>query len=60
MNYSNDAMSRLIGLSSRFMLNIPIVGVLLRLWGVQSVDAKNLKKLMTQKQNIGLLPGGFE
>lgn len=59
MNYSNDAMSRFVGLSSRFMLNIPIVGILLRLWGVESVDAKNLKRLMINKKNIGLLPGGF-
>jgi len=39
MNYHNDdAISRMVGLSSRFMLNMPITGLLLRLWGVQAVN----------------------
>ena len=59
MNYSDDTMSGFIGLSSRLSHYFPIVGVILRLWGVQSVDAKNLKKLMADRKNIGILPGGF-
>lgn len=59
MNYHNDALSRCIGLGSRFILNMPITGLLLKLWGVQSVDPKNLKRLMLSKRNIGILPGGF-
>ena len=61
MNYhNNDALSRCIGLGSRFILNMPITGLLLRLWGVQSVDPNNLKRLLSEKKNVGLLPGGFE
>lgn len=61
MNYQpHDALSRMVGLGSRFILNMPITGLLLRLWGVQSVDPSNLKRLMTKGQNVGLLPGGFE
>jgi hypothetical protein len=48
------------GLSSRFMLNMPITGLLLKLWGVQAVNPENLKNLMSKNRNIGLLPGGFE
>jgi hypothetical protein len=60
MNYHNyDAMSRMTGLSSRFMLNMPITGLLLKLWGVQAVNPQNLKQLMSKNKNIGLLPGGF-
>jgi hypothetical protein len=61
MNYhNNDAMSKISGLSSRFMLNMPVTGLLLRLWGVQAVNPQNLKQLMSNGKNIGLLPGGFE
>ena len=56
----HDALSRMVGLGSRFILNMPITGLLLRLWGVQAVDPSNLKRLMTKGQNVGLLPGGFE
>jgi hypothetical protein len=60
MNYNgNDAMSRMVGLGSRFILNMPITGLILKLWGVQSVDSKNLVSLMEKRQNVGLLPGGF-
>ena len=61
MNYQkHDALSRMVGLGSRFILNMPITGLLLRLWGVQAVDPSNLKRLMQKGQNVGLLPGGFE
>ncbi len=60
MNYDNNAMSRMVGLGSRFILNMPVTGLLLRLWGVQAVDPGNLKRLMGNGQNVGLLPGGFE
>lgn len=60
MNYqAHDAMSRMVGLGSRFILNMPITGLLLRLWGVQAVDPNNLKRLMLKGDNVGLLPGGF-
>lgn len=60
MNYNNhDALSNMVGVGSRFILNMPITGLLLRLWGVQAVDPSNIKKLMSNGQNVGLLPGGF-
>ena len=50
----------MIQLGSRFILNLPWVGGFLRLWGVESVHAKNMNRLMAERRNIGLLPGGFE
>ena len=47
-------------LSSRAMLSFPFIGGLLRLWGVESVDKSNLLRLMKQKKDIGIVPGGFE
>ncbi len=61
MNYQeNDVISNMVGLGSRFILNTPIIGLLLRLWGVQAVDPSNLKRLLSSNRNVGLLPGGFE
>ncbi len=60
MNYSSGPMSKMVVLSSRAMLNLPIVGLLLRLWGVEAVDHKNLKRLMKRGENVSLYPGGFE
>ena len=42
------------------MLNFPFIGGLLRLWGVQSVDKANFIRLINQKKDIGIVPGGFE
>lgn len=42
------------------MLVIPFVGFFLRLWGVDSVDGGNIKKLMKSGKNIAIVPGGFE
>jgi hypothetical protein len=49
----------MVGLSSRFILNFPFVGAILKLWGVQAVNPTNLKRLMQEGKHIGLLPGGF-
>jgi len=46
MNFDNGPMKNMVGLASRFMLNLPLGGLIIRLWGVQAVNAKNLKKLM--------------
>jgi 2-acylglycerol O-acyltransferase 2 len=51
--------SSLIGLSSRFALNFPITGLVLKLWGIEAVNHRNLGSLMKKGKNIGLLPGGF-
>lgn len=61
MNCTGEGpLSNIIGLSSRFILNFPFSGALLKLWGFQAVNHKNLKKLMGEGHNIGMLPGGFE
>jgi hypothetical protein len=52
--------SHMIVLSSDFALNVPILGALLKIWGVGSASNSNVKKLMKEGKNIGVLPGGFE
>jgi len=47
-------------LGSRFILNSPIYGLLMRLWGVEGVHSGNMHRLMRANKNIGLIPGGFE
>ena len=42
------------------MLALPIIGLHFRFSGMQSVDPKNLKRLMKKGENISLVPGGFE
>lgn len=59
MNADDSIMSQCVGLSSKFMLSVPIMGILFRLWGVDAVDPSNMKKLMSQEKPLGLLPGGF-
>lgn len=60
LNADNSKMSNMTGLASRALLSLPFIGAEIRLWGVESVNAKNIKRLMTEKKSIGLLPGGFE
>jgi hypothetical protein len=48
------------GLASRFLLALPISGFQLRLWGVEPVNPANITRLMKNKKQIGLVPGGFE
>ena len=60
MNCGNDPMTNMTGLASRFIFNIPFIGLIFRLYGVRPVDPKNLKQLMKESKPIGLLPGGFE
>jgi hypothetical protein len=52
--------SNMVVLSSDFALNVPILGALLKIWGVGSASSSNVKKLMKEGKNIGVLPGGFE
>ncbi|KAL4429145.1 hypothetical protein ABPG74_015173 [Tetrahymena malaccensis] len=49
-----------IFLASRMLLNVPFLGIAVKLMGVQSVDPGNLARLMKQGKNIGILPGAFE
>jgi 2-acylglycerol O-acyltransferase 2 len=53
-------LSNIIGLSSRFILNFPLTGFFLKLWGFQAVNHRNLRSLMQKGSNLGMLPGGFE
>ena len=43
----NDQISNMTLLGSRFILNVPIARGLLKLWGVQAVEADNMKRLMS-------------
>ena len=60
MNCGNDKMTTMIGLVSRFIFNVPWVGAIFRLFGMDSVDPINLAYLMKNGKTIGILPGGFE
>lgn len=60
MNADDSKMSQMTGLASRFILSMPFIGLQLRLWGIQSVNAKHIKSLMSKRKPIGLVPGGFE
>lgn len=60
MNADHSKMSMMTGLASRFILSMPFIGLELRLWGIQSVNAKNIKNLMKNRKPLGLVPGGFE
>jgi hypothetical protein len=60
MNRNDEGIPDYIGLGSRFGFNAPILGMILRLWGCSTVENKNLKSLMKEGKNIGLVPGGFE
>ena len=42
------------------MLSLPLVGLFIRLWGLQAVDPKTMKGLLKKGTNIGIVPGGFE
>lgn len=59
INADQSKMSRMTGLASRALLNLPFIGLQIRLWGIEPVDPKNIRKLMSKKKTIGLLPGGF-
>lgn len=60
LNADGSKMSKMRGLASRFILAMPFIGLQLRLWGVESVNAKNILRLMRKKKTIGLVPGSFE
>ncbi|KAL4428765.1 hypothetical protein ABPG74_001279 [Tetrahymena malaccensis] len=45
---------------SRMLLYTPLLGLVHKWGGVTTVDAANLKSLMSKNKNISILPGGFE
>ena len=59
LNHDSTKLSTMITLWSRVILTVPIFGFLCRLWGVQSVDPSNMKRLMKKGKTIGMIPGGF-
>jgi hypothetical protein len=58
--YPSEKLTTAITLGSRFMLSLPIIGIHFKLWGIQSVDPKNLRRLMKKGENISMVPGGYE
>ena len=60
MNLKKGPLNKVVGLSSRFALSCPVVGLFLRLWGVESVDKNHMRSLLYEGKNIILVPGGFE
>lgn len=59
VDYPNEKLTKMIGLSSRFAIAVPIIGLLFKFWGLRAVNASNLHKLMATNKTIGLVPGGF-
>lgn len=59
MNVANNPYSTMTILGSRFALYFPIFGAILRLWGFESVDRKNMNRLMDKGTNLGIVPGGY-
>ena len=51
MNVANNPYSTMTILGSRFALYFPIFGAILRLWGFESVDRKNMNRLNNICQN---------
>ena len=47
MNINDPEIPDFIGLGSRFGFNVPILGMILRLWGCSTVYKENLKSLMS-------------
>jgi len=47
-------------LGSRMILVLPWGGIIMILRGIQGVDPENFKRLMKKKQNVIIIPGGFE
>lgn len=45
-SYKDGPMSRMVGLVSRVILACPIFGAQIRMWGIQGVNASNMKRLM--------------
>jgi 2-acylglycerol O-acyltransferase 2 len=46
--------------ASRTVSSLAPPAIHMRLWGMVSADAKNFEKLLRERQNIILVPGGFE
>lgn len=60
LNQSSDPhFSSVTGLASSFILNLPILGAILRMWGIEPASNQQVKTLMQQGKTMAILPGGF-
>lgn len=46
MNLDDHPLSKMTLLGSRFVMNYPVLGAILKVWGINNVDAENMNKLM--------------
>ena len=53
------AFHNMTGLASSFALDFPIIGAIFKLWGASEASSSNVKRLMKQGKDLGLVPGGF-
>ena len=60
MNTGEGPLKDITYLGSRAALATPFAGMHLRMYGCSTVEADNMKKLMKEGKNLGLVPGGFE
>ncbi len=60
INRKGTFMENIVGLGSRASMVFPILGMLIKWWGIQGVDADNLKRLLSKGINCAMYPGGFE
>lgn len=60
LTYQYKFFESFVRLGSRFAINIPWGGLLLKLGGIQGINPQNLVELMKNEQNILMVPGGFE
>ena len=58
--YPDEKLSRGVIIGSNFVLNLPIVGMYLRLWGIAGADSSTFKSLLSKGKTVCLLPGGYE
>ena len=42
------------------MMSVPFAGIIFRLTGFEGVDGPNMKHLLHEGINIGIVPGGYE
>jgi hypothetical protein len=59
-NYAMEKLSHGLVIGSNFVLNVPIVGMHLKLWGITGADGSNFRSLMEKGRTVCLLPGGYE
>lgn len=59
-DFRNSKLSNSVTLGSQFALSIPLFGLHLKWWGIESASASNFKRLLKTGRPISLIPGGYE